>query len=473
MNFKKFLYPKNYLQYAKKRLCRTVKSQKNETKKQTVSYKYIVCDARELFFQQKKENKFNRYDIIVRYLAIENFYEKNDFGFDLYKKMQINRVGNGRGEKSTEKFKELIYSYEKNGYDSSSEIELYADLHLIDGSHRIALALYHEIYEISCKVRSDVVNIFYGIEWFIEKGFSVEEIKKIQEKYEEIVDNITVPFVCTLWSPVQNYFDEITEKLSLVTKVVDYRDYSFDDYTYSAMVKGIYAVDDIADWKIDMKIDKMQSNAPKKMRMILLNIGNPVFRLKSSNDSTLSSTCEVLKKMIRNAYKDKVENYFHDTIMHIGDNYHQNIFIRNLFNVSIDVNDNKMNLLMYLDNYIERGIINKNDICIVGSYIMENAGLRKANDIDIVCRKNIRENLKIPFNRAVKLNENVEMVTYGWAAFMGIIDDELIDDEKYHTYVDGYKIANLDILKQKKLYTLREKDILDLALLGIKINNKK
>jgi hypothetical protein len=112
--------------------------------------------------------------------------------------------------------------------------------------------------------------------------------------------------------------------------------------------------------------------------------------------------------------------------------------------------------------------MNKEDICIVGSYIMENAGLRKANDIDIICRKNIREKYKIPFDRAVKVNYNVEIVTYGWAEFMGITDDELIENKKYHNYINGYKIANLDILKQKKLHTLREKDITDLVLLGIK-----
>ena len=30
---------------------------------------------------------FNRVDIVVRYLAIGNFYGDNDFGYDLYRKM--------------------------------------------------------------------------------------------------------------------------------------------------------------------------------------------------------------------------------------------------------------------------------------------------------------------------------------------------------------------------------------------------
>jgi hypothetical protein len=63
------------------------------SKEANISYKHIKCDVRELFFQQQRGNKFNRYDIVVRYLAIENYYKINDFGFNLYNKMQINRVG--------------------------------------------------------------------------------------------------------------------------------------------------------------------------------------------------------------------------------------------------------------------------------------------------------------------------------------------------------------------------------------------
>jgi hypothetical protein len=285
-----------------------------------------------------------------------------------------------------ERFNSLISSYEKNGYDDSSEIELYADLHLHDGSHRIAMALYHKAYLISCKVRSDSVDIFYCIEWFIEKGFDYEEIKLIKEKYHEIANNINVPFVCTLWPPVQNYFDEITRKISLVAEILEYKDYFFDEHTFSAMIKGIYAVDDIAQWKIDKKIEMMQFYPSKKMRLILLNIDNPVFRLKECNSNTLSSTCEVIKRIIRNAYKDRIENYFYDIIMHIGDNYYQNIFINNLFNTSIDVKG----ILETIKNY--NYVITKFNVPYMPDNFPENYPLNK--DIDIICNKDDYENIK-------------------------------------------------------------------------------
>jgi len=181
-NIAKFLHPLTYYNYLKRNIKIII------TK---ASYKNIECDVRDLFLLLKKDNQFYRYDIIVRYLAVENFYNKNDFGFDLYKKMQSKRVSFLHSEARTKRYKELIESYDKKGHKSSSKILLWDNLHLYDGSHRIALALYHKAYKIKCKVRPDTwVCNFYGLEWFEKTGFSYEEINKIQEKYNEIFNEI-------------------------------------------------------------------------------------------------------------------------------------------------------------------------------------------------------------------------------------------------------------------------------------------
>ena len=53
----------------------------------------IICDIRGLFLYNASLNKYSRLDTIVRYLAIENYYNVNDYGFALYKKMQEKRLG--------------------------------------------------------------------------------------------------------------------------------------------------------------------------------------------------------------------------------------------------------------------------------------------------------------------------------------------------------------------------------------------
>ena len=82
---------------------------------------YHVYDARELFFQENVLTGFNRYDMIVRLLAIENYYGKNDFGWDLYRKQQNTRKG-GDWQNAESRFRALIKSYEENGYDTTSSI---------------------------------------------------------------------------------------------------------------------------------------------------------------------------------------------------------------------------------------------------------------------------------------------------------------------------------------------------------------
>lgn len=53
-------------------------------------YKLIdetILDTEWLFSHSMKQN-INRADILVRMLAIDNYYQKNDFGFQLYDTMQ-------------------------------------------------------------------------------------------------------------------------------------------------------------------------------------------------------------------------------------------------------------------------------------------------------------------------------------------------------------------------------------------------
>lgn len=294
--------------------------------------KQIAINVYEVFFQENNCS-YNRLDIIVRYLAIENYYNKNIIGFNLYDKMQAARMGQGWAQSSSSIFKELIRSYEESGYNEDSKLLLDKNLKIIDGSHRMALALYHGIETYKAIVQDISTDTYYGNEWFIENGFSSHEIKCITDKYRELHDRALKPFLCTLWPPVQEFFDEITSLIGINYKIRSYQDYDFDEITFNAIVKGVYAVDDIQAWKIQKKIQSMEFVLEKKVRVLEIDFEQPMFRLKDLNQQTLSVQGEKLKKIIRNAYKEKIDNYFHDIIIHVGDNYWQNKHISLLFNI--------------------------------------------------------------------------------------------------------------------------------------------
>ncbi len=302
--------------------------------------KHVSLSVAELFFHHNGQQDFLRYDMIVRLLAVECYYGKNDYGFDFYKRMQHGRMGKEWAEKAVGIFRNLIKSYDEKGYDPNSEILLDSNLHLIDGSHRMAMAMYHQIPTINAKVIKQQADVFYSIEWFGCNGFSNDECRILQDKYRELHERLMQPFICTLWHPAAPFFDEITEKLKLFGEVVEVKDFQLSEWDYRFYTRGVYAVDDIAKWKIEKKLDYMTAipSAAYKMRMVALRLESPDFRLKATNNNTLSKKCEIIKKVIRTYYKERIDNYMHDIILHIGDNFFQNHHIYRLFTMpEIDV----------------------------------------------------------------------------------------------------------------------------------------
>ena len=361
--------------------------------------KHLTLSVAELFMQENTPEGFNRYDIIVRLLAIECEKGMNDYGWNFYRRMQSIRVGiDDLGERISN-FKKLINSYDIEGYDNCSEIEVDSNLHLIDGSHRMAMALYHHLPTINVKVRPYVWDCFYGIEFFKVNGFSEEECYIIQNRYKKVLTTgVNQSFVCTLWHPIRNYFEEITKHLCLFGKVVEIKDFLLSAQSYRFYTKGIYHVDDIADWKIEKKIEYMMPDKTSNyhLRMVVIELYCPNFRLKSATNRTLSQKCEFIKQLIRNAYKSKIDSYFHDIIIHIGDNFYQNQFIYNLMTMPhIDVKSILDNISQY--NYV----IIKTDVEYMPLDFPEHYPLGK--DIDIICaNKNEHEKVLASVKRDVE-----------------------------------------------------------------------
>lgn len=342
--------------------------------------KSISIEVAELFFQHNGEYDFKRYDMIVRLLAVENYFGKNDFGFNLYRRMQAARVNRDWEDPAVERFHKLIKSYDNRGYDTTSPIILDKNLHLIDGSHRMALAMYYHTKQINAIVKPITFNTFYGIEWFKINGFTNDECNKMIAKYEELKNYYSTPFICTLWNPINAYYDDITKKLGLFGDIREVLDFELTKDEYVFYTKGIYSVDDIEKWKIEKKLEHMQvyDKGLNKLRMVALSLKCPNFRLKDKTNTSLSQQCELIKQMIRDRYKDRIDNYFHDIIVHIGDNFTQNRFIYSLLKMP------NINLTEILDDLRDlKYVIVKYEVPYMPTDFPIHYALGK--DLDIVC----------------------------------------------------------------------------------------
>lgn len=131
--------------------------------------------------------------LMVRYRAIDDFYNGRKKWWDIYNEMQKKRVSQNlsipRDKMDNEtSFKKLICSIEKNGFDYKYPIVINKNFRLVDGSHRLALALYFKMEYVPVLIdeKSYDFEKDYSLKWFIDNGFEYI-IDDIHSTYNEIV----------------------------------------------------------------------------------------------------------------------------------------------------------------------------------------------------------------------------------------------------------------------------------------------
>ena len=147
-----------------------------------------ILDSRCVFDHSMREN-INRADILVRMLAIDDYYNKNDFGFRFYNEMQRTRCAFNSKippeyAEHQEEFIKLINSMSR-GYNYNYPIILNKNKELLDGSHRLALCLYYNIKQVPVIVCDNEINVDYSLDWFMRNGLKHFE-EFILQKYKEI-----------------------------------------------------------------------------------------------------------------------------------------------------------------------------------------------------------------------------------------------------------------------------------------------
>lgn len=159
--------------------------------------KKTECDVSDIISQQVKNDYFNRMDIVIRYLAIENFFEQNDFGFFLYGKM-YKGLFRERSDKSIavrrKTFEKLIVKVKEGNFNTNRHpVRMSRNLNIWDGSHRIACAIYFshdKVFVLRCSKEFRRTHDLG--EKRLSKLFSEKEWNLINEKKVEIFDKLNI-----------------------------------------------------------------------------------------------------------------------------------------------------------------------------------------------------------------------------------------------------------------------------------------
>lgn len=340
-----------------------------------------VSDMILMQFNQTDFMQYQFADLAVRYLAVENYYNKNDYGFELYRKMhtlgenygQNNdaevyyqklqkrgkhpKFGVEKEEHSIEQFQALIKSYEQRGYDPTSAIISDRNLLSLNGSHRITLATYFEQEFMNVQVQNSVMKRRFSMDWFWQKGFTRDEIKVIGQTLDKLIKDAkdrTGEYYCILYPPACAYFDEITEDIGSIDeeniKVTGWQDYRVAVEDFVGMLKVMYFFDSIRPENLERKI-KCILNASEivnnrvRYRVVSLDIKKPMYRLKTDNGMPEAVATVRLKEIIRERFRvrdDKFTKHFqggyaHDVIIHSTDNFLSNKAFRLLSKVDKNI----------------------------------------------------------------------------------------------------------------------------------------
>lgn len=149
-----------------------------------------IINIKKLLNNQVKKGSFCRYDIILRYIFIERFYQsdkKKNFRYKYYSDLLKAR----NREYDTEKFIRLIQSFEQFGYKEEFPIVLGYDKIMKNGAHRVACSLWFKIFSIPYRInKGKKGRKVFTEKWMIKHGFDnamplLKKTKKILfEKFD-------------------------------------------------------------------------------------------------------------------------------------------------------------------------------------------------------------------------------------------------------------------------------------------------
>lgn len=123
-----------------------------------------------------------------------------------------------------------------------------------------------------------------------------------------------------LWNSVQDYKKMVLTDIGKQSDLIGYFDLSLGE-KYEQFVRDIYAMDDIAAWKVDKKIETMfKCSDSRNITVSFMNVDLTDLFYHEGKKRMVYTNLENLKTGIRKKYGKMVNYYFFDNIFHMTDN---------------------------------------------------------------------------------------------------------------------------------------------------------
>jgi hypothetical protein len=122
-----------------------------------------------------------------------------------------------------------------------------------------------------------------------------------------------IPFI--LWPPARAHFDAIVADIGADDRVLGWRDYRIAPDRFVEFVRRIYAIDNASPVKIGIKLENLVRE-PLEIRVLTVRFQRPNMEVQDALNTLRCKDAHRVKEAIRAKYRDLVEDYIFDIVIH-------------------------------------------------------------------------------------------------------------------------------------------------------------
>ncbi len=400
-----------------------------------------------------------RVDLIIKLLYVMYREAKLQTAYALELYEEHLRVWNGFKEYDNpqknslnaflETFNNIIDSMKKGGFDSTYPVPISASGDLLNGSHRIAAAIYTNAAPHIVRTNDPRAgHADCSLAFFRQQGMREEDLDYVALEYSKLRPKTRLVILYPARDP--SYDDKAIQQIISVAPIVYEKRFNIDKPQLTKLMSQIYFGEP---WLSNVK-DEL-AGAKDKANWCFGDTSLRILQIECEKQDSLDS----LKEELRALYG------INKSSVHINDTYAETLRLTRIFMNPVSMqyvtygplySDERLSELVriYKATILEHNL-DPELFCITGSSILAMFGLREAQDLDYLHK----DPSHIITGHSLIQSHQKELSKYP------MHQDDILFNPRRHFHWNETKFASLECLKAMKTHRSEEKDKRDVGLI--------
>lgn len=409
-------------------------------------------------------------DLVVKFLYVKAKVE--NINYDLYKDLYTKSIlryfgwvndGKTKISEFISSFDAVIESIQKKWFDSQYPVVLSKDNMILNGRHRIAVCKYFNI-DPTYEINEDYGHRRYEMNLdFYSSIYSEYEIETLLLEYLNNFKDENY-FVTFFWWDSEEKWDFMKQKFIEEWCKISYEKlFVFKEENYfENILEWIYTFENgiKQNGNIFIKTEGLKKNM--KFRLTVLKYEWEKTYRSVRDWFPICREFEKIKFQIREELSDNSAKNF--SFLHASDDYSHTRYLLNFMlnpNISYLRKISRHNIFMNRTNkflfafqdLLQKNNLERYDFCIESWIILQIFWIRKAADLDFICREKYRDKIKF-FPKDVDLHSKNR-----YLKISKLTDNEVIADRKNFFFYKWYKFISPTLLIKNSQHLSKKKNL--------------